>query len=164
MWEETPFLTHPGAGKGWVTATTCPLRGYSMANKKGGANRADRASSRTCSRALRSYTFKYADSRREDLFPQVKSKLQVCERGVQVCERGVNGQSSLCGSTSLFYRSHVAWRPASSRRADTHLTGHLQDPAQARQGQVRARCGARLEDGVPMAGGCPLFAWHCDGQ
>ena len=89
MWEETPFLTHPGAGKGWITATTCPLRGYSMANKKGGANRADRASSRTCSRALRSYTFKYADSRREDLFPQVKSgPAGLLERGPGLRERG----------------------------------------------------------------------------
>ena len=31
VWEETPFLTHPGAGIGWVASRTHQLRGYSRA-------------------------------------------------------------------------------------------------------------------------------------
>jgi len=34
VWEETPFLTHPGAGSGWVVITTHQLRGFSKAEKK----------------------------------------------------------------------------------------------------------------------------------
>src|SRR5262249_15565126 len=34
VWEETPFLTHPGAGSGWVVITTHQLRGFSKAETK----------------------------------------------------------------------------------------------------------------------------------
>jgi len=34
VWEETPFLTHPGAGSGWVMSIRHQLRGYSKAKMK----------------------------------------------------------------------------------------------------------------------------------
>jgi len=55
VWGETPFLTHPGAGSGRVGDYNAP-DSWLFHGKKGGANTADRASSRTCSRAMRSWT------------------------------------------------------------------------------------------------------------
>jgi hypothetical protein len=96
VWGETPFLTHPGAGK-WVgrRTTTRQLSGYSVANKKGGANTADRASTAHMQPRIAQLTPLDTQTPGEQIY-SLRSKATAGPTGLitVACNR--------CGSTVLF--------------------------------------------------------------
>jgi hypothetical protein len=94
VWGETPFLTHPGAGK-WVGRRyNAPAhRLFHGKQKRRREHSGPRLLPHMQPRHCAADTSRYADSRRTDLFPGVKGELQVRYRA--------NGQCGRCGITFL---------------------------------------------------------------
>src|SRR5215467_11962876 len=82
VWGETPFLTHPGAGSGWVAHYNAP-DSWLFDGKKGGANTRIAPPPAHAAAQCAAGHPRYPDSRPKDLFPLVIGELRVCNRGAR---------------------------------------------------------------------------------
>ena len=135
VWGETPFLTHPGAGK-WVgrRATTRQLSGYSVANKKGGANTADRASTAHMQPRIAQLTPLDTQTPGEQIY-------SLGSKGNCRSATGLTVNVAAAAPRSLFHRTPFPWCIISGRR--TFYARHclLKDATpRLKQGPCEAHC------------------------